>query len=453
MEQHDIFETKLREAARKAETQDFPAIEKVWNRVNDKLDGKQQKTAHIFWKRIAIAASILLCIGIGYEVLYDRTPATQPRQYVAPGTEIVTDAARKETVTPAPDGSRSQTIPPATTVTKTVSPDAQSRGVAMTHPEEEAVSTFPITDYSSNGNEAVAAVDDAEKVKETEDDKISNNASFSNLASAAAEPAAKANRFRITNDTMVALTKEKDTETGRLKTSVYYTYTGIVTDSVTGEPLPAARVAVEKTSRGVETDFDGKFSIKAEKGERLVCEFVGMKPKTVTLGNPSEKLVIALSQEQLLQETYGYSEPTPRKSNIIFIPKTVAVTEIEKAQVAVSENTRLVTTLQSKTRPDSAGPNVSAIWRKALEDRNNDRPLYVLDGFSITPGELNRLTADHIETVTVLETAAATKLYASRGKNGAIVIKSTRRVEGRDSRSILKAWLRELPKETGDKKE
>lgn len=60
------------------------------------------------------------------------------------------------------------------------------------------------------------------------------------------------------------------------------TITGVVSDK-TG-PLPGANVVVKGTTRAVQTDFDGKYSIKASEGEILEFSFVGMQTTTMTVG-------------------------------------------------------------------------------------------------------------------------------------------------------------------------
>ena len=51
--------------------------------------------------------------------------------------------------------------------------------------------------------------------------------------------------------------------------------------SVTGESLPGATVIVEGTARGVITDVEGRFTLKARKGQMLKVSFVGMKPRLI----------------------------------------------------------------------------------------------------------------------------------------------------------------------------
>ena len=51
---------------------------------------------------------------------------------------------------------------------------------------------------------------------------------------------------------------------------------GVVSDN-TGMPLPGVSVLVKGTKTGTQTDFDGKYSIKATSSQVLVFSYVGMK--------------------------------------------------------------------------------------------------------------------------------------------------------------------------------
>ncbi|MBS7233317.1 hypothetical protein KHA90_20055 [Flavobacterium psychroterrae] len=64
MDNQDKIFDKFKEAAHNSESRDFPGMEKVWSRVEDKLDKKEDKKAISLWKKIAIAASFLLLISI-----------------------------------------------------------------------------------------------------------------------------------------------------------------------------------------------------------------------------------------------------------------------------------------------------------------------------------------------------------------------------------------------------
>ncbi|WP_281636003.1 vWA domain-containing protein [Flavobacterium marginilacus] len=67
MDNQDKIFNKIKNASQKAEEKDFPAFEKVWMRVEEKLDKKEDKKAIVLWKKLAIAASLLLFFSLGYQ--------------------------------------------------------------------------------------------------------------------------------------------------------------------------------------------------------------------------------------------------------------------------------------------------------------------------------------------------------------------------------------------------
>jgi hypothetical protein len=61
------------------------------------------------------------------------------------------------------------------------------------------------------------------------------------------------------------------------------TITGVVSDG--NGTLPGANVLIKGSKSGVQTDFDGKYSLKAKTGDVLVFSFVGMLPTTRVVGS------------------------------------------------------------------------------------------------------------------------------------------------------------------------
>jgi hypothetical protein len=78
MEHEDKIYNIIKNAAHKAESQDFPAMEKVWQRVENRLDHKVLKKENHLWKKIAVAASVLLVATLGYQLYRkDEVPIMQ----------------------------------------------------------------------------------------------------------------------------------------------------------------------------------------------------------------------------------------------------------------------------------------------------------------------------------------------------------------------------------------
>ncbi|NNT72193.1 hypothetical protein HKT18_08215 [Flavobacterium sp. IMCC34852] len=81
MENQNIF-NQFKKAADNAESPDFASMEKVWHRVEEKLDKKELKQETVLWKKWAIAASILLGISIGYQFLKEDQPTMNTNEVI-----------------------------------------------------------------------------------------------------------------------------------------------------------------------------------------------------------------------------------------------------------------------------------------------------------------------------------------------------------------------------------
>ena len=62
---------------------------------------------------------------------------------------------------------------------------------------------------------------------------------------------------------------------GQLAVAQTRSVSGIVSDS-SGEPLTGVTVVVKGTTSGVQTDFDGKFTIEASSTQTIVFSYLGM---------------------------------------------------------------------------------------------------------------------------------------------------------------------------------
>ncbi|MCL9804328.1 carboxypeptidase-like regulatory domain-containing protein [Flavobacterium amniphilum] len=95
------------------------------------------------------------------------------------------------------------------------------------------------------------------------------------------------------------------------------TITGTVSDA-TG-PIPLANIVVQGTTRGVEADFEGKYSIVVKEGEKLTFSFMGMEDITKTINSQSSIINVLLKDEitdkHIIQVVGGY--PIRRSTNFI----------------------------------------------------------------------------------------------------------------------------------------
>ena len=82
MDNQDKIFNQIKSAAEKAETKDFPSMDKIWNRVEEKLDQKALKKERKLWKKIAVAASVLLLVSVGYQLFKNPENITNPENEI-----------------------------------------------------------------------------------------------------------------------------------------------------------------------------------------------------------------------------------------------------------------------------------------------------------------------------------------------------------------------------------
>lgn len=96
MDNQDKLFNQIKSAAENAESKEFPTMDKVWNRVEDKLDHKVLTKQNSLWKKIAVAASVLLVVSIAYQFFKEEKQLITPQNSTA---TIDTTTSVKESVT------------------------------------------------------------------------------------------------------------------------------------------------------------------------------------------------------------------------------------------------------------------------------------------------------------------------------------------------------------------
>lgn len=139
MENDDKIFEKIKQASLNPEGEHFPSIDKVWSRVESKLDNKVLKKQNQLWKKIAVAASFLLVFTLSYQVFKPTQPALE---LAIPEMQTTTPATIEEINLPSKD---SQT--PAQSQPNQTSQANDKAAVAVQDkpvaPSAEAVQTAP----------------------------------------------------------------------------------------------------------------------------------------------------------------------------------------------------------------------------------------------------------------------------------------------------------------------
>jgi hypothetical protein len=85
MEHQENLFNQFKTAAEKSEPKDFPAMDKVWNRIEEKLDHTVVQKQSRVWQKAAVIASVLLFLSVVYQFMQSKEsiPVAQKNRVVA----------------------------------------------------------------------------------------------------------------------------------------------------------------------------------------------------------------------------------------------------------------------------------------------------------------------------------------------------------------------------------
>ena len=208
--------------------------------------------------------------------------------------------------------------------------------------------------------------------------------------------------------------------------------TGKVIDE-DGNPLPGVAVLIEGTTIRVATDMDGKYDLTCPEMKDIVLKFsyIGMKPKSVVVGNKTVVDVTLESDSQEMDEVVVTGLLNRRKSG--FAGTTTVISKQELAKVSTGNIFTTISTLDAgfkieENNLDGSNPNKLpdfTIRGKGSFQNGSTAPIFILDGFEVTSQKVFDMDINRIESITLLKDASATILYGSRASNGVIVIETT----------------------------
>jgi TonB-linked SusC/RagA family outer membrane protein len=228
---------------------------------------------------------------------------------------------------------------------------------------------------------------------------------------------------------------------------------GTVTSKADGLPFPGVNVIVEGTSNGVQTDFDGYYSLRANVGDILNFSYLGMKMKKVPVGANSTIDVSLEEDMESLNEVVVTALGIKRQKKEL----GYAVQEVKGDDLDRVITTNVASALSGKvsgvdvSMPSTgAGGSTRVIIRGISSIGANNQPLYVVDGIPIDNSGLSNdadatsqwfngsdsgdgissINPNDIESLSVLKGAAAAALYGSRALNGVILITTKKGSKG-----------------------
>lgn len=196
---------------------------------------------------------------------------------------------------------------------------------------------------------------------------------------------------------------------------------GVVLDN-TGEPLVGAIVYVKNTPVAVNTDLDGKYSIKAERGSILVFKLLGFRTQEITVGS-NKTIDVTLEEDySILDEVIVVGYGRQKRRDVVG-----AIEQISGDVFEDRSNPSVVRSLQGEvpglniTMADGKPSRSSNLRIRSVVNSigSGGEALVMVDGVET---DITTVNPDDIESISVLKDASSTAVYGSRGTFGVILV-------------------------------
>lgn len=238
----------------------------------------------------------------------------------------------------------------------------------------------------------------------------------------------------------VVMTKQPDPEVNLLPTEVApvdLRVKGVVVDEK-GGGLPGVSILIKGTQKGTVSNADGSFSIDVPNGDAvLVFSFVGYLSFEDRVGSRTQMEISLLPDEKALDEVVVTALGVQRKSRALGYSvgevKNEELTRVPQENIVNSLNGRVSGVRVINTTPDlNSDPMVLIRGYTSLSGGNS--PLIVVDGLPTGTdiSVMSDLSADNIESVSVLKGPSAAALYGSRAGSGVLLITTKNGSKGKN---------------------
>ncbi|MFC4220671.1 SusC/RagA family TonB-linked outer membrane protein [Flagellimonas marina] len=202
------------------------------------------------------------------------------------------------------------------------------------------------------------------------------------------------------------------------------TVSGTVTDGQ-GQPLPGASVILVGTTNGVQTDFDGNYTLNnVSSSGTLAFSYIGFATQEIPI-NGRATINISLQEDtQSLDEVVVVGYGTQKKADL-----TGSIATVKSEDITRTPSGAAMQALQGKVAglqvvssgAPGTGPTIRVRGIGSYVDGASN-PLYIVDGTFFD--DIDFLNPEDIESISVLKDASAAAIYGVRAANGVVLVET-----------------------------
>ncbi|WP_264563575.1 SusC/RagA family TonB-linked outer membrane protein [Flavobacterium sp. N3904] len=223
---------------------------------------------------------------------------------------------------------------------------------------------------------------------------------------------------------------------------------GTVTD-VNGLGLPGVNISVVGASKGVSSDFDGKYSIDVPANATLSFSFIGFQTQKMPVKGNSKINITLVATSETLKEIVVIGYGTQRRKDVNSAISSIKGKDLDDVKLSSVDQMLQgrVSGVSISNNSGTPGGAASVRVRGTTSLNGTNEPLYIIDGVPVSGDATNKASSgrpiagtdftsmgniavsplsminpNDIESIDVLKDASATSIYGARGANGVIII-------------------------------
>ena len=204
-----------------------------------------------------------------------------------------------------------------------------------------------------------------------------------------------------------------------------HTVTGLLTDA-DGNPIIGATVSIKGTTHGVTTDIDGRYVLNnVNEYDIIEYRYIGFNTEEKTYKGEKSINIRLVESSVSLDDVVVIGYGQQKKESVVSSLNTISAKELSMPTRSLSNNIAgQIAGVLAVQRTGEPGKDNSEFWIRGISSfAGGTSPLVLVDG---VPRNMNDITADEIESFTVLKDASATAVYGAEGANGVVLITSKR---------------------------
>ena len=207
-------------------------------------------------------------------------------------------------------------------------------------------------------------------------------------------------------------------------------YSGQIIDGTDSLPVIGANILIKGTLTGTVTDLDGRFSLRAQSGDKLIISYTGYTTKEIDLGDVTAPLSIILNYEsktldEIVVIGYGVQKKKVATGAIEKLSsEELSGYQFQDIQSSLEGQVSGLIVSESSGQPGAA----KSILIRGVGTNGDNSPLFLVDGLQVS--SIDNINPEDIESLEVLKDAASTSIYGARAANGVIIITTKKGSKG-----------------------